>query len=150
MVSTTISKSSISAWAESERRVQGQMKLQDRIAIITGAGGGFGEGIAKHFAELGAKVVIADIRAAEADRVAKEIVASGGTAVSGHVDVTQSAQVAAMIELALKSFGKLDILVNNAGTTHKNQPMLDVDEAMFDKVYAVNVKSLYRSEEHTS
>jgi 3-oxoacyl-[acyl-carrier protein] reductase len=148
MVSTTISKSSISAWAESERCVQGQMKLQDRIAIITGAGGGFGEGIARHFAELGAKVVIADIRAAEADKVAQEIVSLGGNAVAAHVDVTQSAQVAGMIEVALKSFGKLDILVNNAGTTHKNQPMLDVDEAMFDKIYAVNVKSLYLAAKH--
>ncbi len=148
MVSTTISKSSISAWAESERRVRGQMKLQDRIAIITGAGGGFGEGIAMHFAELGAKVVIADIRAAEADKVAQEIVSLGGNAVAAHVDVTQSAQVAAMIEVALKSFGKLDILVNNAGITHKNQPMLDVDEAMFDKIFAVNVKSLYLAAKH--
>jgi 3-oxoacyl-[acyl-carrier protein] reductase len=124
------------------------MKLQDRVAIITGAGGGFGEGIAKHFAELGAKVVVADIRAAEADRVAREITASGGKAVAAHADVTQSAQVASMIELALKSFGKLDILVNNAGTTHKNQPMLDVDEATFDKIYAVNVKSLYFAAKH--
>jgi 3-oxoacyl-[acyl-carrier protein] reductase len=124
------------------------MKLQDRVAVVTGAGGGFGEGIAKHFVELGAKVVVADIRAREAARVAKEIVDSGGCAVAAHVDVTQSAQVAAMIELALKTFGKLDILVNNAGTTHKNQPMLDVDEAMFDKVYAVNVKSLYLAAKH--
>jgi 3-oxoacyl-[acyl-carrier protein] reductase len=124
------------------------MKLQDRIAIITGAGGGFGEGIAMHFAELGAKVVIADIRAAEADKVAQEIVSLGGNAVAAHVDVTQSAQVAGMIEVALKSFGKLDILVNNAGITHKNQPMLDVDEAMFDKIYAVNVKSLYLAAKH--
>ena len=119
------------------------MKLQDRIAIITGSGGGFGEGIAKHFAELGARVVVADIRSREAERVAAEIKAAGGRAVAAHIDVTQSAQVARMVALALNTFGKLDILVNNAGTTHKNQPMLDVDEVTFDRVYAVNVKSIY-------
>ena len=119
------------------------MKLQDRVAIVTGAGSGFGEGIAKHFAEIGAKIVVADIRRETAERVASEIVASGGKAVAAHADVTQDAKVAAMVQLALDSFGKLDILVNNAGTTHKNQPMLDVDEKTFDLVYAVNVKSIY-------
>ena len=124
------------------------MKLQDRIAIVTGSGGGFGEGIAKHFAELGARVVVADIRSQEAERVAEEIKAAGGHAVAAHIDVTQSVQVARMVALALNTFGKLDILVNNAGTTHKNQPMLDVDEATFDRVYAVNVKSIYLSAIH--
>jgi 3-oxoacyl-[acyl-carrier protein] reductase len=121
------------------------MKLQDRIAIVTGAGGGFGEGIAKHFAELGAKVVVADIRSQEAQRVAAEIVAAGGEAVPAHTDVSKNEQVAEMVDIALKSFGKLDILVNNAGTTHKNQPMLDVDESTFDRVFAVNVKSIFLS-----
>jgi 3-oxoacyl-[acyl-carrier protein] reductase len=119
------------------------MKLQDRIAIVTGAGSGFGEGIAKHFAQLGAKIVAADIRGHEAERVAREITACGGQAVAAHTDVTKNAEVAGMVELAVSSFGRLDILVNNAGTTHKNQPMLDVDEATFDRVYAVNVKSIY-------
>jgi 3-oxoacyl-[acyl-carrier protein] reductase len=119
------------------------MKLKDRVAIITGSGEGFGEGIAKHFADLGAKVLVADIRCQEAERVAEEITAAGGQAVAAHIDVTQSAQVARMVELAASSFGKLDILVNNAGSTHKNMPMLDIDEATFDRVYAVNVKSIY-------
>jgi 3-oxoacyl-[acyl-carrier protein] reductase len=119
------------------------MKLKGRTAIVTGAGGGFGEGIAKHFAELGAKILVADIRSQEAERVAAEIKTAGSDAVAAHIDVTQSAQVARMVSLALSSFGKLDILVNNAGITHKNMPMLDVDEETFDRVYAVNVKSIY-------
>jgi 3-oxoacyl-[acyl-carrier protein] reductase len=119
------------------------MKLEGRIAIVTGSGGGFGEGIAKHFAELGANVLVADIRCQEAERVAAEINATGRKAVSAHIDVTKTDQVAHMVALAISSFGRLDILVNNAGTTHKNMPMLDVDEATFDRVFAVNVKSIY-------
>ena len=124
------------------------MKLQGRVAIVTGSGGGFGEGIAKHFAELGAKILVADLRGEEAEKVAAEINAAGGEAVAAHIDVTQSADVARMVDLAVSSFGKLDILVNNAGTTHKNSPMLEVDEATFDRVYAVNVKSIYLGAVH--
>src|SRR5271154_1932270 len=98
------------------------MKLQGRIAIVTGSGGGFGEGIAKHFAELGAKIVVADLRAQEAERVAAEIKAAGGEAISAHIDVTQSADVARMVDLAVTTFGRIEILVNNAGTTPKNSP----------------------------
>lgn len=123
-------------------------KLQDRVAIITGAGGGFGEGIAKHFAELGAKVVVADLRAEAAQQVAAAIEAGGGQAIAVHVDVTQDASVADMVAAAVKRFGRLDILVNNAGTTHKNQPMLETDEKTFDRVYATNVKSIYLGARH--
>lgn len=123
-------------------------KLQDRVAIITGAGGGFGEGIAKHFAELGAKVVVADLRAEAAQQVAAAIEAAGGQSIAVHVDVTQDASVADMVAAAVKRFGRLDILVNNAGTTHKNQPMLETDEKTFDRVYATNVKSIYLGARH--
>ncbi|MEO8735658.1 MAG: glucose 1-dehydrogenase [Edaphobacter sp.] len=119
------------------------MKLQGKVAIVTGAGSGFGEGIAKLFSQEGATVIVADIRGEAAERVAQEIVAAGGTAIASHTDVTRNDDVAAMIQLAVGTYGKLDILVNNAGTTHKSQPMLDVDEATFDRVFAVNVKSIY-------
>jgi 3-oxoacyl-[acyl-carrier protein] reductase len=121
------------------------MKLKDQVAIVTGAGSGFGEGIAKLFVKEGARVVVADIRMDTAERVCREIVEAGGEAVASHTDVTKNDQVAAMIQLALDTFGKLDIIVNNAGTTHKSQPMLDVDEKTFDLVFAVNVKSIYLS-----
>ena len=124
------------------------LKLQDRVAVITGAGSGFGEGIAKYFVELGAKVVVADLLADRAERVAAEICKGGGKAIAVRADVTKDSDVAAMIKLATDTFGKLDIVVNNAGTTHKNQPMLNVDEATFDRVYAVNVKSIYLSARH--
>jgi 3-oxoacyl-[acyl-carrier protein] reductase len=121
------------------------MRLQNQTAVVTGAASGFGEGIAKLFAAEGARVVVADIRKDAADRVAAEILAAGGQAVASEVDVTQNQQVAGMVQVALDTFGSLDILVNNAGTTHKSQPMLNVDEATFDRVYAVNVKSIFLS-----
>jgi 3-oxoacyl-[acyl-carrier protein] reductase len=125
------------------------MTFQDRTAIVTGAGGGFGEGIAKHLAALGAAVVVADIRGDEAARVAGKITKAGGRAVGTTTDVTKDADVRAMVDLALQSFGRLDIMVNNAGTTHKNRPMLDVDETTFDRVFDTNVKSLYLSAKHS-
>jgi 3-oxoacyl-[acyl-carrier protein] reductase len=80
--------------------------------------------------------------------VAADIAASGGTAIASQIDVARDADVSRMIDAAVSRFGKLDILVNNAGITHKNQPMLDVDEATFDRVYAVNVKSIFLAARH--
>ncbi len=114
------------------------MRLDGKVALVTGGGGGFGEGIARLFAEEGARVVVADLDAAAAGRVARDI---GGHAVAG--DVSIGVDVQAMVAAAEQAFGGLDIVVNNAGTTHRNRPMLEVDEATFDRVYAVNVKSLF-------
>ena len=114
------------------------MRLRDKVALVTGAGGGFGEGIARLFAQEGARVVCADLRGEAAERVAAEV---GGVAVAG--DVSRGEDVRRMVETAVERLGGLDVVVNNAGTTHRNQPMLEVDEASFDRVYAVNVKSLY-------
>ncbi len=115
-------------------------RLEGKVAVVTGAGSGFGEGIARRFAEEGAKVVVADINGAEAMRVAGDI---GDSARSVTVDVTVPADVEAMIAAATSGFGRLDILVNNAGYTHRNGSLLDVDEETFDRILAVNAKAIY-------
>jgi len=124
------------------------MDLMDKVAVVTGAGQGFGEGIARHMAGLGASVLCADINAETAERTAAAIVQGGGKAKAVTADVTKSESVRAMIDAAVAEFGRLDIVVNNAGTTHRNMPMLEVDEATFDRVYAVNVKSIYLTAQH--
>jgi 3-oxoacyl-[acyl-carrier protein] reductase len=116
------------------------MRLKDKTAIVTGAGSGFGAGIARRFAEEGAKVVVNDIDATGGERVAKEI---GGVFVQA--DVTSGEDWARLVRAAGPG---LDIVVNNAGWTHRNKPYLEVSEAEFDKVYAVNVKSVYLSAIH--
>jgi 3-oxoacyl-[acyl-carrier protein] reductase len=124
------------------------MRLNNKTAIVTGAGSGFGEGIAKTFAREGCAVVVNDLNAQAAQRVADEIRAAGGQAQVCVADVAQSADWARLIGCALEDFGALNIVVNNAGTTHRNQPLLNVSEAEFDRVYAVNVKSIYLSAKH--
>ena len=120
------------------------MRLKDKVAIITGAGSGFGEGIARRFAQEGAKIIVADINADAAAVVAATIPDARPCA----VDVADDGQVKAMADAALNAFGCIDILVNNAGIAQPNQPMLDVDEATFDRLYAVNVKSIYLTARH--
>ena len=124
------------------------MRLGGKIAIVTGGASGFGAGIARRFAVEGARVVVNDLDADGAQRIAAEIVASGGTALACAGDVSSDADVARVVAAALEGFGGLDVVVNNAGTTHRNQPMLDVPEAMFDRIYAVNVKSLFLTAKH--
>ena len=116
------------------------MRLEGKVAVVTGAASGFGEGIARAYAAEGARVVIADLNEEGARRVAGAI---GAAAVAIGGDVSRGPDCAAMIERAVTAFGGLDIVVNNAGTTHRNKPLLDVTEAEFDRVYAVNVKSIY-------
>jgi 3-oxoacyl-[acyl-carrier protein] reductase len=115
------------------------MRLKGKVAIVTGAGSGFGAGIAKRFADEGAHVIVNDINPA-GERVAKEV---RGTYVQA--DVTRSDDWARLVRAA---GANLDIVVNNAGWTHRNKPYLEVTEAEFDRVYAVNVKSIYLSAIH--
>jgi 3-oxoacyl-[acyl-carrier protein] reductase len=116
------------------------MRLKDQVAIVTGGASGFGRAIAETFAAEGANVLIADLNTEAAVSVASRI---GDAAASVTTDVSRKADVERMVAAAIKQFGGLDILVNNAGTTHKNQSLMTVTEAEFDRVYAVNVKSIY-------
>ena len=121
------------------------MRLNGKVAIVTGAGSGFGEAIARRYAEEGARVVVNDIDAAAAERVARDIGANASAQVG---DVAKDADVRRLVEATLASRGRLDIIVNNAGTTHRNRPMLEVEEDEFDRIYAVNVKSLFLTAKH--
>lgn len=118
------------------------MRLKGKVAIITGAASGFGEGMARRFAEEGARIVVADINAKGAERVAGEI---GKAAIWTQTDVSLSSEFDEMIGAAMSAFGRIDIMVNNAGYTHRNGDMLGVDEATFDLITAVNMKAIYHA-----
>lgn len=116
------------------------MRLQDKRCVVTGAASGFGREIAHTFAREGARVAVLDMNGPGAEAVAAEI---GPAAIPIVCDVTQGPQVEAAVARVEDAFGGLDVVVNNAGWTHRNKPMLDVTEGEFDRVYAVNVKSIY-------
>ena len=117
-------------------------RLEGKVAIITGAASGFGEGIAKRFAEEGAKVVVADLNFKGAERVAGEI---GEAAIGVQCDVAQRSQIDDMVAAAMDAFGRIDVMVNNAGFTHRNGDLLGVDEDTFDLISGVNMKAIYYS-----
>ncbi|MCM2505441.1 glucose 1-dehydrogenase [Aureimonas altamirensis] len=118
----------------------GRERLSDKVAIVTGAGSGFGEAIAHLFADEGAKVALVDINAENARRVASAI---GEGAKAFVADVGVRDDVDRAISEVVETFGAPDIVINNAGWTHRNQPLLDIDEETFDKVFRINVKSIY-------
>lgn len=119
------------------------MRLEGKTAIVTGAASGFGAGIARRFAAEGAEVMIADMNYTAARALADEV---GGLACE--VDVSRDGSVTEMARLARTTWGRVDILVNNAGTTHLPAFMEEVSEAEFDRVFAVNAKSVYLTARH--
>jgi 3-oxoacyl-[acyl-carrier protein] reductase len=118
------------------------MRLAGKIALVTGAASGFGEGIAKKFVAEGARVVVVDRDGEGALRAAARL---GAAALGVRADVTIGADVKAMVEAVHERFGGLDILVNNAGMGHLPQPLEDLPEDEFDRILAVNVKAIYRA-----
>jgi 3-oxoacyl-[acyl-carrier protein] reductase len=116
------------------------MRLGNKTALVTGAAQGFGLGIAETFAREGAKVAFLDLNEGAAKDAAAKV---GASAIALGCDVSDGAEVEKAVQATIRAFGRLDIVVNNAGTTHRNKPMLDVTEEEFDRVFAVNVKSIY-------
>jgi len=116
------------------------MELENKVAIVTGAASGFGKAIAEAYVREGARVACLDVDAAGAEAVASGL---GDAARAFTCDVADGPSVRAAVEGAHDAFGRLDIVVNNAGVSHANRPLLEVDEAEFDRVFAVNVKSIY-------
>ena len=119
------------------------MRLKGKSALVTGGASGFGAGIARKFASEGAQVMIVDLNTEAANALANDLNAVAHTA-----DVSQNGDVKAMTEAALSAFGSIDVLVNNAGITHLPQPMDEVGEDEFDRVFAVNAKSVFLTAKH--
>lgn len=126
------------------------MRVHNKVILVTGSGGGIGEGIAKRLAEEGAIVVVNDIQPQAGQAVVAAIVAAGGRASFCAADMTQTDQVQALVAHAVKQHGRLDVVVNNAGWTHRNRPALEVSEDEFDKCFAVNMKSIYLATIHAT
>ncbi len=115
-------------------------RLAGKITLVTGAASGFGAGIARAYAREGATVVLADLNEEGARSVTRDC---GGLSVGVRCDVTRRADIDATVQLVRERFGRLDVVVNNAGWTHRNRPMLEVDEDTFDRVFDINVKSIF-------
>jgi len=116
------------------------MRLDGKIALVTGAGSGIGRCIAETYAREGARVALADINADAAKSAARAI---GNNAIALRCDVSKKADIDGVVEETVSAFGALDILVNNAGTTHVNKPVLEISEAEYDRIFAVNVKGIF-------
>jgi 3-oxoacyl-[acyl-carrier protein] reductase len=116
------------------------MRLKGKRALVTGAASGFGRAIAETYVRAGAKVALVDINGDAAESAAASI---GERTLPIGCDVADGAAVKNAVETCLKTLGGLEIVVNNAGVSHRNRPMLEVDEAEFDRIFAVNVKAIY-------
>lgn len=118
-------------------------RLRGKVAIVTGAASGFGREIARSFAREGAAVMVADLQDAAGEAVAAELRDSGARALFAHCDVSRESDVNALVASAVQALGALHVVVNNAGTTHRNKPALDVTSEEFDRMFAVNLKSVF-------
>jgi 3-oxoacyl-[acyl-carrier protein] reductase len=116
------------------------MRLKDKAALVTGAGQGFGYGIAEAFVREGARVACLDVKGEVAEAAAKRL---GPSAMALKGDVSNRADMERVARAAIDALGRIDIVVNNAGTTHRNKPIMEVEEAEFDRIFAVNVKSIF-------
>jgi len=119
------------------------MRLANKVAIITGAGSGIGRASAILFAKEGAKVVVADINDAGGEETVRVIKSGDGEAIFIHTDVSKASDAENLIKVTKEKFGKIDILFNNAGIAQRSMPTANLDESLWDRVYAVNVKSIF-------
>lgn len=123
-------------------------RFDDKRVVVTGAGSGFGEAIARRFASEGARVLLADLNLEGAERVAADITSSGGVAVPCAVNVAEESQVEAMIQRAVDEWGGVDVLVNNAGYSHRQKLLWKISVEEFDDVFGVNVRGVFLGCKH--
>ena len=121
------------------------MKLQDKVAVVTGAASGMGKAIAKVYAKEGAKVIVADLNLAGAAEVVKEITDNNGVAKAVQVNVAKQEDINLMIDTAVNEYGKLDILVNNAGIMDGFEPVADITDERWDLIFDINTKGVMRA-----
>src|SRR5687768_15305295 len=124
------------------------MRLKNLVTIVTGGASGFGESICQQFATEGARLAVADLNVEKGEAVAAALRAKGHEAIFCQVDVAVNQDMGRLAATVVKHYGRLDVMVNNAGISHPNQPMLNVSEEMFDRIFQVNVKSIYLSAVH--
>jgi len=128
---------------QSRKDVSG-MRLQGKVAVVTGAGSGMGKAVSIVYAKEGAKVVVADIDLDTANATAAEIAANGGVAMAIVANVAKEEDVQNMIDMAVKTYGTVDILVNNAGIMDNFVPAAEVTDALWEKVFAINTTGVMR------
>ena len=121
------------------------MRLQDKVAVVTGAASGMGKAIAEGYAKEGAKVVVSDMNLEGAKAVADAITANGGTAFAIDTNVTKDEDLQRLFDETIAQYGKLDVLVNNAGIMDGFEPVNEVQDARWDMIFAVNTTAVMKS-----
>lgn len=121
------------------------MKLQEKVAVVTGAASGMGKAIAILYAKEGAKVVVSDLNVEGAQAVVEEITANGGTAIAVSANIAKEEDVQNLIDTAVNTYGTLDILVNNAGIMDNFVPATEITDELWEKVIAVNTTGPMRT-----